>query len=501
MSDKGYILIGGDGALALAGLDEALASEGYRVRTVSDGGALLSYAASGNPDLIVIDDSLQEMAPLEVVKHVRHRAGSRDVPLLLTSSQKQGQDAAAAIRAGAVDYVRKPFELTEMLARVASHVERGRLVRESRREAETRGIVLEIVRDVTSSLSSEEIFDLLVRRISRLFQIRRCSMILVEEDGTRGTVVAAHDDPTISSLSLDLTRYPEIRQAVETGAPVLVKNLKRSALFEQIRPLWETENIDLDIQSIVTIPFTFDKGRNGVFFLRSSQDEPSLDEESVRLTSAIAQGTVRALNRAAMFESVLSHQEQLEILAKTDELTGCLSRRYLMERLDNELERAVRYERLLGLVMFDIDDFKRLNDTHGHITGDAALRSIGEVLRRSLRTADFVGRYGGDEFLLVLPETSVHGTHQLAERIRNGVSRREFELRGGKLRLTVSGGVVGFPDSQVVSLEDLIDRADKALYAAKAAGRNKVICYGPEIERSSGTRSGASTADTKTGDT
>ncbi len=482
MSDKGYILVGHDGAQALAGLDDALAEDGYKVRSVGDGTTLISYIASQNPDLVVIDESIREMAPLEIVRHVRHRVGSRDVPLLLTSSQAQGDDAATAIRAGATDYVRKPFEIGELLARIAAHVTRGRLIREARREADTSGIVLEIVRDVTASLSSEEIFDMLVRRVSRLFQIRRCSMILIQEGGERGTVVAAHDDPSISALSLDLTRYPEIRQAVETGAPVLVKNLKGSALFEQIRPLWETENIDVDIQSIVAIPFTFDKGQHGVFFLRSSPDEPVLDEESVRLTSAIAQGAVRALNRAAMFESVLSHQEQLEILAKTDELTGCLSRRYLMERLENELERAARYERLLGVVMFDIDDFKRLNDTHGHTTGDAALRSIGEVLRRSLRTADFVGRYGGDEFLLVLPETSAHGTHQLAERIRNGVSRREFDLRGGTLRLTVSGGVAGFPDSDVMALEDLIDRADVALYKAKAAGRNKVFIYSPDMD-------------------
>jgi two-component system cell cycle response regulator len=401
----------------------------------------------------------------------------------MVSSQTQGDEAATAIRAGVTDYVRKPFQLGELLARVWSHIERGRLIRQSRREADTNSIVLEVVRDVTASLSSEEIFDILVRRVSRLFNIRRCSMILIEDDLEHGTVVAAHDDPSISALAIDLSRYPEIRQAVETGAPVLVKNLRGSALFEQIRPLWETEKIDVDIQSIVAIPFTFDQSRAGVFFLRSSPDEPTLDEESVRLTSAIAQGAVRALNRAAMFENVLSHQEQLEILAKTDELTGCLSRRYLMERLENELERAARYKRLLGLVIFDIDDFKRLNDTHGHTTGDAALRSIGEVLRRSLRTADFVGRYGGDEFLLVLPETSAQGTHQLAERIRNGVSRRDFELRGGSLRLTVSGGVAGFPETGVVTPEDLIDRADQALYRAKAAGRNRVFAYSADLDR------------------
>ena len=481
MSSLGYVVVGRGGADALAGLEDALASQGYAVRPVGDGDALISFISSGDPDLVIIDETIQEMAPLEVVRHIRNRPSARDVPVLVFSLQAQGDDAAAAIRSGATDYIRKPFELGEVLARVAAHMERGRLVREARREADTRGIVLEIVRDVTASLSSEEIFHILVRRVSRLFQIRRCSMILIDEGGDKGTVVAAHDDPSISALTLDLERYPEIRQAIEAGAPVLVKNLKGSALFEQIRPLWENEQISVDIQSIVAIPFNYDQGRHGVFFLRSSRSEPTLDEDTVRLTSAIVQGAVRALNRAATFENVLSHQEQLEMLAKTDELTGCLSRRYLMERLENELERAARYKRLLGIVMFDIDDFKRLNDTHGHTTGDAALRSIGEILQRSLRTADFVGRYGGDEFVLVLPETSAHGTHQLAERIRKGVSQRTFDLRAGTMRLTISGGVAGYPDSGVATAEDLIDRADKALYAAKGAGRNKILAYGPTM--------------------
>lgn len=479
------MLLGHDGMDALAGLDEALRAEGYSVRDVSVGEELIRYVTSEPVDLMLIDESIREMAPLEVIKHIRRRPGARDVPILVFSSLVQGEDAAAAIRGGATDYIRKPFDVREVLARVALHVEKGRLVREARREADTRGIVLEIVRDVTASLSSEEIFHILVRRVSRLFEIRRCSMILIEEGGERGSVVAAHDDPSISSLSIDLRRYPEIRQAVEAGAPVLVRNLKGSALFEQIRPLWENEQISVDVQSIVAIPFNYDQGRHGVFFLRSNMDEPELNEETVRMASAIVQGAVRALNRAATFESVLSHQEQLEMLAKMDELTGCLSRRYLMERLENELERAARYKRLLGLVMFDIDDFKRLNDTHGHTTGDAALRAIGEILQRSLRTADFVGRYGGDEFVLVLPETSGNGTHQLAERIRNGVSRRIFELRGGTLRLTISGGVVGYPEVGVVTPEDLIDRADQALYQAKAAGRNKILSFNSGQEEES----------------
>ncbi len=471
-----HILMCRRGADALRGLEDQLAEAGYSVRDLDEVAEVVSFVAAQEVDLVVIDESMGDASPIQLIKQIRHRPGALYVPLVVFSSQAQGDDAAFAIRAGASDYIRKPYNLEEVLARIEAHIRRGRHIREAKREAETRGIVLDVVRDVTASLSSEEIFQILVRRVSSLFSIRRCSMILINEAGDRGTVVAAHDDPTISSLSLDLSRYPEIRQAIETGAPVLVKNLKGSALFEQIRPLWETEKIDLEIQSIVAVPFRFDQGRSGVFFLRSSPDEPALDEVTVKVTSDIVQGTVKSMDRAATFESVLSHQEQLEIMAKTDELTGCLSRRFLMERLENELERAARYERLLGVIMFDIDDFKSLNDTHGHITGDAALRAIGEVLKRSLRTADFVGRYGGDEFVLVLPETSAIGTHRLAERIRRGIDRRSWDLRGGKMHLTISGGVAGFPDNGVVTPEDLIDRADQALYEAKAAGRNRVFC-------------------------
>lgn len=477
MSDhEGYILTCRRDPDALRALEEFLSEEGHSVRSLEDGDEILQHLSAQGPDLVLVDESVTDPTPLRIVKHLRRRPGGHHIPVIIVSSQAQGDEAAAAIKAGASDYIRKPFNVEEVLVRIEAQIAQGRLLREAKREADTRAIVLDVVHDVTASLSSEEIFQILVRRISQLFQIRRCSMILINESGDRGTVVAAHDDPSINSLSIDLTRYPEIRQAVETGAPVLVKNLRGSALFEQIRPLWETEKIDVDIRSIIAVPFVFDKGRSGVFFLRSKPDEPALDEEAVSIASDIVQGTVRSLNRAALFESVMSHQEQLEVLAKTDELTGCLSRRFLMERLENELERAARYQRLLGIVMFDIDDFKSLNDTHGHTTGDAALRTVGEVLRRSLRTADFVGRYGGDEFVLVLPETSAVGTHRLAERIRNGISRRLWELRGREMRLTVSGGVAGFPDRGVVTPEDLIDRADQALYEAKAAGRNKVFC-------------------------
>lgn len=463
---------------ALRELKDALEAIGFEVRILPNGRELLRDAAEDPIDLVLLDESVDEIEPLGLIRALEYPE-ELQIPVVLLADS--GQGAARALRTGAVDYIRRSIDLDETVARVEAHLERGRVIRQAKQEAATRAVVLDVIRDVTAALSTEEIFDILVRRVSRIFEIERCSMILVDEHGLRGTIVAAHDDPDVGGMTIDLHRYPEIRQAIRNEAPVLIEDFPRSPLVEDLRPLWESEGVEIDVESVGAIPFSFEAGRRGVFFLRSGPGEPTLTQESVRLASAIVQGAARALNRAAMFKTILSHREQLEILAKTDELTGCLSRRYLMQRLEHELERAARYQRLLGLIILDIDHFKRLNDTLGHTRGDAALRTIGDVLRRSLRSADFVGRYGGDEFLIVLPETGAAGALELAERIRQGIGRRMFDFRGQKLTITVSGGVVAYPETGVVAVEELIDCADQALYRAKWEGRNRVVAYSPKV--------------------
>lgn len=481
MTATGQLLLAAPDGAHVA-VHAALSEAGYSVQRVDGVAELRERISEVVPDLVLVDAGIDGAGPAELVHSLLDGPATEALPVIVLAPAA-GEDAAEVLKAGAADYVRTPVAGDELVARVASHLERGRLVRQAHQAATTRTVVLDIVRDVTATLSTEEIFDILVRRVSRLFKIERCSMILVDEHGNRGTIVAAHDDPDIGGMTIDLHRYPEIRQAIQSESPVLVPDFRGSPLFAEVRPLWESEGIDLAIRSVGAIPFSFESGRRGVFFLRSGPGEPTLDEESVQLASAIVQGAARALNRAAMFKSVLSHREQLEALAKTDELTGCLSRRYLMERLEHELERAARYQRLIAIAMLDIDHFKRLNDTLGHTRGDAALRTIGGVLRRSLRGADFVGRYGGDEFLIVLPETGAIGALELAERIRQGISRRTFDFRGRKMRLTVSGGVVGYPEAGILTAEELIDLADQALYRAKWEGRDKIVRYSSQLEK------------------
>lgn len=168
--------------------------------------------------------------------------------------------------------------------------------------------------------------------------------------------------------------------------------------------------------------------------------------------------------------------KELTFLSRTDSLTGILNRRAQLEKLRNEFERVKRYGSALSLVLCDVDYLKWINDTFGHAAGDGAIKFVAETLAGITRRTDAVGRYGGDEFMLILPHTPVNEALELAERVRGSVEAASIEVEDKTLKLTVSLGVSGFEPS-VKDIESLIRCADTALYASKQAGRNRVHAY------------------------
>jgi len=171
----------------------------------------------------------------------------------------------------------------------------------------------------------------------------------------------------------------------------------------------------------------------------------------------------------------ISRQQELEHLASTDPLTGLANRRTLMLRAEQELARAKRYGSELSLLMADIDFFKKVNDTYGHQAGDVVLKKLADVFLLALRDIDFAARFGGEEFVLLLPETNAENALKTAERLRASVNDTQVSLQqGGMVKFTISIGVSSYSSSGNDSVEKLISGADKALYAAKETGRNKV---------------------------
>jgi len=164
----------------------------------------------------------------------------------------------------------------------------------------------------------------------------------------------------------------------------------------------------------------------------------------------------------------------LQELSGTDDLTKLANRRRFMEQFANEFARAKRYKTELSFLILDLDFFKQVNDSHGHLAGDSVLVEIAKVMKESVRSSDLVGRYGGEEFALLLPETGSKGSRVYAERIRKRIEDTRFEVGGKLIYVTVSGGISSYPEITVETVDELWRKADQALYRAKQNGRNRI---------------------------
>jgi len=180
---------------------------------------------------------------------------------------------------------------------------------------------------------------------------------------------------------------------------------------------------------------------------------------------------------------LLMQNRTLSEISARDSLTGLYNRWYVMEKIDSEMNRALRHGSPMSVLMLDLDHFKSVNDSFGHSVGDNVLKVVGQVLRESCRVYDVPGRYGGEEFCVVLPDTRVVNTQMVAERIRTRLATTELPAGERSIVVTASIGVAGMDsvaDEGVVSAAALLDRADRALYAAKNHGRNRVELWLPE---------------------
>lgn len=205
-------------------------------------------------------------------------------------------------------------------------------------------------------------------------------------------------------------------------------------------------------------------------FERLMNDFPEFSESlSSTLSSRLRYTTelIRELRKAL---------EEIRWLSITDGLTGLYNRRHFFEEAEKEVERAQRYRRPVAAIMLDVDFFKRVNDTHGHAAGDEVLRKIATCCRSEVRELDILGRYGGEEFAILLTESDIEQACQVAERLRARIEAFPFDVKGVSLGLTASLGVAELKDAE--SVESLLDQADQALYIAKQEGRNRVVRIG-----------------------
>lgn len=342
-------------------------------------------------------------------------------------------------------------------------------------EAENRRHLVDIMHDVMAELSTEEIFHMVARRLAKAFNLVHSSVILASFGDDYGVVASAFERPQDESTEIRLEQFPEVLEALTEMQPVVIEDISKSPLYDQVRATGELDADNSRVRSVIAIPFTFEQTRTGVFLLRRADHLEPLNSEDVEFVDTVIRSAVNAIERSQAIEQARADNARLEALAHTDPLTLLLNRRALTVRTITELDRVRRYNSPLTMLMVDLDHFKQINDTYGHLVGDDVLRGISTILQNSVRTVDMVARFGGEEFVIVMPETDERGAVRFAERIRKRVEDYKFIASdGARIPVTVSIGVAIFPAPYVDTIDDLFARADAAMYQAKASGRNRV---------------------------
>ncbi len=331
--------------------------------------------------------------------------------------------------------------------------------------------VLNILKAISTKRRAHDILFIFVEQIAKVVPADRCSVVRVWGGDRHGQVLASHEDASIVNRIIDLAKYPELEKAMTTREKIVINDVASDPLTAKFADTLKAANIN----AILVIPIVLFDEDIGSLFLRAARRKGAFSLREISFFEIVTEAASNALERAHLFESIQIANESLERLAVTDGLTGLHNHRHFRERLEQELERALRYRLPLSCMIFDVDNFKKCNDTFGHLAGDSVLQEIAERTRNCVRRSDICARYGGEEFVVLMPQTGIEGAMVEAERIRELVASKPFAALPADQRITVSIGVATLDFNAMLVSEDLLRAADQALYQAKRAGKNRVV--------------------------
>lgn len=329
--------------------------------------------------------------------------------------------------------------------------------------------LIEIAKSVSATTDPEELFAMILGQSTDFVQAEQGSLMLLNEQKRELSVKAT------KGLNKQVAELVRIRsgegiagKVLATGLPLLVSDIEMDdRVTQERRPRYRTK-------SFISVPLKLQGRTIGVLNVTDKVTGEVFSEQDLQLLTSIGTYASVAIERSRYHLKT----EELKKISITDPLTGLLNRRYFQERISEEIERSRRHGLPLSLILLDLDDFKAINDSYGHMAGDEVLQTVARSIRNSVRTIDVAARYGGEEFTVILPQTAKSDATSLAERICVEAGQLEFPymIQGRPISLTVSLGVATYPED-AENLEDLIRNADAALYEAKAQGKNRVVVF------------------------
>ncbi len=482
---KGNVLVVDDSPLILEFICNFLSDNGYRTFTASNGIEAIEKTFRELPDLIILDVVMPKMNGYQTCRFLKSDHETCDIPIIMLTTRDQVSDKYWGVHAGAEAYLSKECEKTILLKTIETLLQKGQkilttklLVKRSRlidaidivskvNDQLDRKLFEVTILNEMSSLIEREIEDLegiiniVTETLARLLDYDVAVIVVLEEQDT-GCFLKINKP--VSELCL--------REVQEYTKNYLVKNNICFSSSNKMTVLGKDRLIQTGVANkekitYFDVPVRFSNKLGGLIMLACNSSK-IVDSKDVDFFKAVIKGAYTIMQNSWFYN-------RLKKLAIIDSLTGIYNRGFLFECLGKEFSRTKRYNLPLSILMIDIDYFKRKNDTYGHLQGDALLCKLAQIFKDNIRACDTLGRYGGEEFLIILPESKLEDSVNLAERIRTEVEQYNFGEVNKVIKCTVSIGISSYPCPDVKDFEGLISKVDKALYNAKASGRNRVF--------------------------
>lgn len=473
---KRRVLVVDDSEVTRTILSRTLRGAGFDVLEARDGAEGAMAALREQPAVVITDLEMPTMDGFPLLRLLKADPASSHIPVLILTSHGEAASRYWGLRTGADAYLTKDFQPGDLIATVTRLAEAGA----ARPAAGGPGLDLQamgpvevlarVARHLDASLLQATVVNTLLERGMAANDFHEAAGGALE---TLGQVVDAQflavAVSELDAAMLHIRLQDPVRPAdVETLKELLMRTLDPLPNTPlEVKVEGERGDVAIDLEAAVWFPLAL-REATGVLALLP-RDPHEFDASTGALLEGMTGHLAVVLDNARL-------SQRLHELSMMDGLTRQLNHRTIYARLTEELERARRYRYPLSVVLCDFDHFKEINDTHGHLVGDAVLREGAAALRRCLRGTDLLGRYGGEEFLVVMPQVDLDAARKAAERLRQGLASHAVRLSsGGEVRTTASFGVASRDELTGFQSSDLlVSLADRRLYEAKAAGRNLV---------------------------
>jgi two-component system cell cycle response regulator len=435
-------------------LEAKLTAEYFEVVTAFNGIEALARVEECDPDIVLLDVMMPGMDGFEVARRIKGNPKTAHVPVVMVTALDQPSDRVAGLDAGADDFLTKPVDDAALFARVRSLV-RLKMMTDELRMRETTGQSMGLIDPAQTLIDNAPAGRILI------IEDRPESVQWFMSALTPANEVAAADSFEEALVRVRGGDFDLI--VVSLG----LRGFDGLRLCSQLRSLPEGRNVP-----ILVLVSEGDKRKLNQALEMGVNDYLTRPVDKNELIAR-----VRTQLRKKNYQDRLRHNVQLSLeMAITDQLTGLHNRRYMARHLDNLILGAQKSGKPLAFLIMDIDHFKSVNDAHGHDIGDEVLREFANRISANIRGIDLACRYGGEEFVVVMPDTDIDFACTIAERLRHSVETTPFEISRApdKLNVTISIGIASAL-SEGDNAESLLHRADQALYRAKREGRNRVI--------------------------